>query len=36
MRAIDIHEGEEIDEGALKALIRTAVAANLAARRPKT
>lgn len=30
-RAIDIHEGEKIDEAALKALIRAAVAANLAA-----
>ncbi|MGN6588095.1 MAG: DUF1801 domain-containing protein [Solirubrobacterales bacterium] len=28
-RAIDIHEGEEIDEEALKALIREAVALNL-------
>ena len=28
-RAIDIHEGEEIDEPALKALIREAVALNL-------
>ncbi len=28
-RAIDIHEGEEIDEAALKDLIRTAVAHNL-------
>jgi hypothetical protein len=27
-RAIDIHEGEEIDEEALKALIRAAVALN--------
>ncbi len=27
-RAIDIHEGEEIDEEALKALIRDAVALN--------
>ena len=27
-RAIDIHEGEEIDEEALKALIRAAVAVN--------
>ena len=27
-RAIDIHEGEEIDEKALKALIRAAVAHN--------
>ncbi|WP_368914941.1 DUF1801 domain-containing protein [Escherichia coli] len=29
-RAIDIHEGEAIDAAALKALIREAVAANLA------
>jgi hypothetical protein len=28
-RAIDLHEGEAIDEGALKALIRAAVALNL-------
>ena len=28
-RAIDIHEGDKIDEDALKALIREAVAANL-------
>lgn len=28
-RAIDIYEGDEIDEGALKNLIRTAVALNL-------
>lgn len=27
-RAIDIHEGEEVDEGAFKALIRAAVALN--------
>ncbi len=27
-RAIDFHEGEQIDEGALKALIRSAVALN--------
>ena len=27
-RAIDIHEGEKIDEGALKALVRDAVALN--------
>jgi hypothetical protein len=27
-RAIDIHEGEEVDESAFKALIRTAVALN--------
>ena len=31
-RAIDIHEGEKIDEAAFKALIRAAVAANSAAR----
>ena len=31
-RAIDIHEGEEIDEGALKALIRAAVALNVVVR----
>ena len=29
-RAIDIHEGDKIDEAALKALIRAAVALNLA------
>ena len=29
-RAIDIHEGEEIDEEALKVLIRAAVALNTA------
>jgi hypothetical protein len=28
-RAIDFHEGDEIDEGALKALIRAAVALNM-------
>ena len=27
-RAIDIHEGEELDEGAFKALVRAAVALN--------
>jgi hypothetical protein len=27
-RAIDIHEGENVDEGAFKSLIRAAVAAN--------
>ena len=32
-RAIDIHEGEEIDETAFKALVREAVALNSAARR---
>ncbi len=31
-RAIDIHEGEPIDEGALKALIRAAVALNTSKR----
>jgi hypothetical protein len=37
-RAIDFHEGEKIDEKALKALIRAAVALNTsaAARRPGT
>jgi len=30
-RAIDIHEGEKIDEAALKDLIRAAVALNIAA-----
>jgi hypothetical protein len=34
-RAIDIHEGEKINEKALKALIRAAVAANAAARAPR-
>ena len=33
-RAIDIHEGEKIDETALKALIRAAVALNLRTREP--
>src|SRR3978361_140290 len=33
-RAIDIHEGEEVDESAFKALIREAVALNLS-RKPK-
>ena len=32
-RAIDFHEGEEIDEEALKALIRAAVALNRTSRR---
>jgi hypothetical protein len=31
-RAIDIHEGEKVNEAALKALIRAAVALNLAAK----
>ena|SRR3989475_11253285 len=34
-RAIDIHEGEKIDEGAFKSLVRAAVAANTSARRAK-
>ncbi len=35
-RAIDIHEGDKIDEAALKDLIRAAVALNLAGRsKPK-
>lgn len=33
-RAIDIREGENIDEEAVKALVRAAVALNLAAARP--
>ncbi|MGE0007462.1 MAG: DUF1801 domain-containing protein [Parvibaculaceae bacterium] len=32
-RAIDVHEGERIDEKALAALIRAAVALNMAARK---
>lgn len=35
-RAIDVREGEAIDEAAFKALIRAAVAANTAARAGKT
>ena len=36
-RAIDIHEGEQIDEAALKDLIRAAVALNVAVKsNPKT
>ncbi len=35
-RAIDIHEGEQVDEAALKELIRAAVALNLAGKsKPK-
>jgi hypothetical protein len=34
-RAIDIHEGESVDEGAFKALIRAAVAANQSTRKAK-
>jgi hypothetical protein len=33
-RAIDIHEGEKIDEAALKKLVREAVALNLASKKP--
>ena len=33
-RAIDIHEGDSIDEKALKALIRAAVALNISERAP--
>ena len=35
-RAIDIHEGEKVDETALKDLIRAAVALNLKAKSPRT
>jgi hypothetical protein len=34
-RAIDFREGEKINDAAFKALIRTAVAANAAARKPR-
>jgi hypothetical protein len=34
-RAIDIHEGDKIDEKALKALVRGAVALNTSARAQK-
>ena len=34
-RAVDIHEGDTIDEEALKTLIRAAVALNASARSPK-
>jgi hypothetical protein len=34
-RAIDIHEGDAIDEAALAALIRAAVALNMAGKKPK-
>ncbi len=34
-RAIDIHQGEKIDEGAFKSLVRAAVAANTSARKTK-
>src|SRR6059058_5679773 len=35
-RAIDIHEGEQIDEGALKALVRAAIALNVAGKQTKS
>jgi hypothetical protein len=34
-RAIDVHEGDKIDEKALKALIRAAVALNVSKAKPK-
>ena len=34
-RAIDFHEGDKVDEAALKALVRAAVALNVSARPPK-
>ncbi len=34
-RAIDIHQGEKIDEGAFMSLVRAAVAANTSARKTK-
>ena len=34
-RAIDIHEGEEVDATAFKALIREAIALNSARKRPR-
>jgi hypothetical protein len=34
-RAIDLHEGEKVDEGAFKSLIRAAVAANTSAGKAK-
>ena len=34
-RAIDIHEGEKLNETALKALVRAAVALNLESKKPK-
>ena len=35
-RAIDFHEGDQINEAALKALIRSAIALNTSAKRGKT
>ena len=34
-RAIDLHEGDELDENAFKALIRAAVALNTSSARPR-
>jgi hypothetical protein len=34
-RAIDIHEGEELDADAFKALIRAAIALNTSSKKPK-
>lgn len=34
-RAIDVHEGEKVDAGAFKSLIRAAVAANASARKAR-
>ncbi len=34
MRAIDIHEGEEIDEAAFVAIVRAAIAFNMAGAKP--
>ena len=34
-RAIDIHEGETVDERAFKALIKAAVALNIEAKKPR-
>lgn len=34
-RAIDIHEGEEVDANAFKTLVRAAVALNTSAKKPK-
>ncbi|WP_027801462.1 DUF1801 domain-containing protein [Paraburkholderia dilworthii] len=35
-RAIDIHEGEEIDANAFKALIHAAIALNTSSKKPRT
>jgi hypothetical protein len=35
LRAIVIHEGEEVDAGAFKALIRAAVALNTSGEKPR-